>query len=112
MGACNFSITVYGKDTDDAYKRAVKNSIKYRGDDPYNGTISTTRGVKLVEPPAKYGTKAFYEWEDKQLDKLSKWGHCISVEIKGSKTKSLKKDFGLAGKRGIKFFYMFGWAAE
>jgi len=112
MGACNFSITTYGKNVNDAYERAVKDSIKYCGDDPYNGTISTTSGVRLKKDHPKYGTKAYYEWEEKRLDDLNKRGVCEAVELTGVTAKRMKESFGVKGKKGIKIFYMFGWAAE
>lgn len=112
MGACNFSVTTYGKTVDEAYETAVKNSIKYRGDDPYNGTISTTTGVRLKKDHPKYGTKAYYVWEEKRLDHLNKWDICEAVELTGVAAKKMKESFGLKGKRGIKFYVMFGWAAE
>jgi hypothetical protein len=114
MGACNFGTTSIGKfkDAREAYDTACKEAVEYSGHrDGYNGTISTTRGFKLITTAPKFGTKAFQEWEDKQLDTLQKYGHCIAIEITGKIFNEMKKrDF--SGKKGIKAFYFFGWAAE
>jgi len=63
-----------------------------------------------VDSP-RYGTKAFRQWRDKLLDKMSK-RECICIEIKGSKLKQIKERKGLKGKRGYRAFYFFGWCAE
>lgn len=115
MGSCNFGNIVVGKFNNevDAYRNAVKEAIDYAGHrDGYNGTISTTNGVKLDLTAPKYGTKAWNKYEDKKLETLSKWGHCIAVEIKGKIANDIKTRKGYAGKRGIKVYYFFGWAAE
>lgn len=52
MGACNFETEAYGTTAAQAYSRAVEDALHYSGHDPYNGTISTTSGVREVRLPA------------------------------------------------------------
>ena len=42
---------------------------------------------------------------------LKKWGPAMCKEIKGKHAKEHKERLGLKGKRGIKVFHFFGWAA-
>lgn len=117
MGATTFYETSFGKDVHDAYRNAVEEALYERGHDSYNGTISTTSGVRLFkkgEHP-RYGTKAFEKWVDKMTSEegarygVDKWGSAGAVEI--PRARMLKKHPNLKGKR-IKQFYLFGWAAE
>lgn len=113
MGAHNFSDSVIGKfDASGAYEQAVEDALYQYGHDPYNGTISTTNGFRLLTDHPRVGTKAFYKWEEKMLDGMGKWGPCCAVEIKGAALKRWKERAGLKGKRGIRGFYFFGWAAS
>lgn len=115
MGATNFGTIQIGRfnSFQDAYSKAVDEARSYYGDqDGYNGSISTTRGAKLATDSPKYNTKSFIKYEDKKLETLQKYGHCLAVEIKGKDLNILKKQRGLQGKKGIKAFYFFGWAAE
>jgi len=49
MGAHTFSLHVNGDMTaQEAYSMAVEDAIYEHGNDSYNGTISTTRGFKIL----------------------------------------------------------------
>jgi hypothetical protein len=101
------------KNENEAYRKAVQEALDYYGhQDGYNGTISTSCGVKLDSSAPKFGTKAWEKYEDMMLEKLQKRGHCIAVEVKGKTANEIKVKRGFAGKRGIKVYYFFGWAAE
>ena len=116
MGSTNFSEIQIGKYSNErqAYDDACKEAEEYYGhQEGYNGTISTTSGVKnLTNQAPKYGTQAFRKWEVNMLnDCLEKYGPCIAIEIKGKALVNLKKKNKLVGKKGIKAFYFFGWAS-
>jgi hypothetical protein len=51
MGAHSFTTVEFGRDIRDAYRRACDRAEYDFGHDPYNGTISTTRGVREFELP-------------------------------------------------------------
>lgn len=112
MGACNFGQTEVGKykNANEAYRAAREEALYDEGHDPYNGTISTCTSLREARNAPRYGTKAFQEFEDKRLDDMSK-RDCEFVEIKGAELQKLKGS-RYKGKRGIKAFYFFGWAAE
>lgn len=113
MGAHDFSQSVIGKNTpQEAYRQAVDDALYEEGHSPYNGTISTTRGFRLLTDHPRPGTKAFYKWEEERLNELEKWSHCYAIEIKGAALKRWKERCGYKGKRGIRGFYFFGWAAS
>ena len=116
MGASNFETIFVGKAKDHrgAYKKACEESIDYYGhQDGYNGTISTTSGVRLTVDAPRYGTKAFNKFLDKIWDRTQKWGSCEAIEIKGKALADLKnRNPELKGKKGVKAFIFVGWAAE
>jgi hypothetical protein len=54
MGACDFMVTITGKDAADAYRKACQDAeAEYGHQDGYNGTISTTSGFSMVRTSAK-----------------------------------------------------------
>ena len=111
MGATNFSTTKVAKTPKEAYKKAVKGAEYEHGHDGYNGTISTTEGYYFFDEHPRWGTKKFDDWEYDMLDTLEKWGPAGCVEITGKAAKEIKEVNGLKGKRGLKVWYFFGWAA-
>ena len=115
MGACDFSVTKIAKTPREAYKEAVEGALYEHGNDGYNGTISTTEGYYYFDEHPRWGTKKFDDWENKILSRdngpVQKWRACGCVEIKGKAAKEIKEVNGLKGKRGLKVWYFFGWAA-
>jgi hypothetical protein len=112
MGSQTFSTSAIGKfDASGAYNQAVEDAHFQYGHDPYNGTISTTNGFTLRTDAPRYGTKAFWKWEDKILETSGK-RECFAVEIKGKTLNTLKERSGYKGKHGIRAFYFFGWGAS
>ena len=115
MGATNFGITKVAKTPKAAYNEAVEGAEYEHGHDGYNGTISTTDDYYFFDEHPRWGTIAFDKWEEKILDnnnsQVQKWGLAGCVEIKGKAAKEIKEVNGLKGKRGLKVWYFFGWAA-
>ena len=116
MGATNFAITKVTKTPREAYKKAVEGALYEHGHDGYNGTISTTDSYYFFNEHPRWGTKKFDDWENKILSRehgpIQKWGACGCVEITGKAAKEIKEVNGLKGKRGLKVWYFFGWAAS
>jgi hypothetical protein len=120
MGSTNFGNVVIGKYTPaEAYRKLCDDALYYNGHDSYNGTISTTRGfTNLTERAPRYGTKAFHKWEDDVLNhekfSVEKWGSAGFVEISPNTStfKQMKERYGLKGRKGVRAYYFFGWAAE
>lgn len=85
MGASNFTDTVYGiDDLAKAYNEARDSATYEYGYDPYNGTISTTNGVRLSPLNKAAPTREdLIDWRavDKRTDQLSKWEHCEAIRI-------------------------------
>ena len=113
MGATTFSnLEIVKGNASDAYNQACDEMNDYNGhQEGYSGDIQTTDGFYMARNAPRYGTKAFNNWEDKELDKIDKWGSCCCVEITGANLKRLKERRGLKGKKGYRAFYFFGWGA-
>tara|TARA_R110002153_G_scaffold38297_9_gene111337 strand:+ start:5381 stop:5722 length:342 start_codon:yes stop_codon:yes gene_type:complete len=113
MGACTFETTEIGryKNANEAYSEAVEEAFYEEGHDSYNGTISTTDGFRELDTHHRYGSKAWNIWVEKLLDQLDK-RDCVCYEIKGTALKKMKERRGYKGKRNVKAYYFFGWAAE
>ena len=90
MGEINFIGVVRGCDSpEDAYKEAVQQALYDCGHDPYNGTISTTRGFKFLGEIEK---NAVRDYIDQHTDDFDKWDKCGCIKT--------EKDY-----------IFFGWAA-
>ena len=113
MGATNFGNLAFGKykNASEAYDDLVSEALYESGHDSYNGTISTTEYFTIRNDNPRYGTKAFDKWENKMLNVAEKWGDCICIEITGAILKRMKENRGYKGKKGIRAYYFFGWAA-
>lgn len=87
MGAHDFTHVVRGiKDASAAYDHAVKEALHEHGQDPYNGTISTTNGCTRIPGPAlslRRAEKRAYEIIDQEMDKyaISKWGNAGAIPL-------------------------------
>ena len=113
MGACTFSNLVVAKgNASVAYREICEEMNDYNGhQEGYSGDIQTTHGFRMRSDNPRYGTKAFDQWEDKRLDKLNK-RDCECVEITGAVATRIKNKHGYKGRKGIRVFYFYGWAAE
>jgi hypothetical protein len=120
MGAHNFSDTIMIKgNQSDAYNSLHEDALHEYGHDSYNGTISTTNRYRdLTSEAPRYGTKAFEKFEDKVLENnqygIEKWGNCACIEISKNTAlfKKMKARSRFKGKKGVRYFYFFGWAAS
>lgn len=81
MGSSSFSDVWRGTGTvEEAYQELVSQALVEYGHDGYNGTISTTRGVRLV--PGKPTNLADAETlAETRIDKLSKWDVCEAIPL-------------------------------
>ena len=113
MGACTFSNLVVVKgNASEAYRDICEEMNDYNGhQEGYSGDIQTTHGFRMRSDNPRYGTKAFDQWEDKRLDILVK-RDCECVEITGAVATRIKNRRGYKGRKGIRVFYFYGWAAE
>lgn len=71
MGSHDFYQSAHGASASEAYRKAVDMAIWHSGHDPYNGTISTTDGIRMVPPDVPIDEK-----EDWCLENTDKWGAC------------------------------------
>jgi hypothetical protein len=112
MGAQVFEILTVGrfKSASEAYSYECEEAEYDDGHDPYNGTISTTNGCYKRREFPRYGTRKFDSWVGKEIDSMDK-RECRFVELEGAALKKAKERRGYKGKKGIKAFYFYGWAA-
>lgn len=81
MGAHTFYNEYYGTlSVRDAYNDLVQEALHESGHDPYNGTISTTSGVKLVGVEPMTLEKA-NKLAGERIMNLSKWEHCEAIPL-------------------------------
>lgn len=90
MGACSFHTTSYGKSISEAYSNAVADAVSEYGTDAYNGTISTTNGVRDMTSEFKRSGKSLNEFINDNIDKFNKWGACGGICIEEPKTNTNK----------------------
>jgi hypothetical protein len=79
MGACSFTTSSYGKSMSEAYNNAVEDATHEYGNDAYNGTISTTRGVRDVTAEFKRSGLGINEFINKNIEKCEKWGSAWGI---------------------------------
>lgn len=114
MGAHTFQTTMGGKNmtAGEAYTEACKGAEWEDGHDSYNGTISTTSGHRMIE----CGRRSINALIDSVLDDedspIQKWGPAGCIELKRARLRDWKKANGFLGKRDIRAFVFFGWAAS
>ena len=113
MGACTFGVLKVGryKNASEAYVDAVEEAQWEDGHDGYNGTISTTHGFRMVKTKHRFNNKSFDKWEEEMLENLDK-RDCVCYELTNTALKTAKERRGYKGKKNIKAYYFFGWAAE
>lgn len=88
MGSHTFETTIYGYDhtpdgMENAYRHAVEDALYEDGHDGYNGTISTTEGVRRSSAHPDPVGEAQVDWDQisKLQDRLSKWDVCEAVPV-------------------------------
>ena len=108
MGACTFTNYYVGKlNIQDAYKQLCENARIEYGQDPYNGTISTT---DLIGCREQLPREDFLESINRDLENMNKW-ECKCIVLKGVSEKRIKSSYPLKGKRGINVYVFYGWAS-
>lgn len=81
MGSHDFGNIYRGTGTvEEAYRDVVDEALSMHGHDPYNGTISTTSGVRLV-PVKPMNLADAEELASSRIDKLSKWDTCEAIPL-------------------------------
>jgi hypothetical protein len=65
---------------DRAYKAMVEEAL-IEDDDPYNGSISTTNGVKLMTDKLMTADEAD-AWSDVHMDDVEKWEEAGAIPLK------------------------------
>lgn len=90
MGACSFTTSAYGKSIQEAYNNAVEDATHEYGNDAYNGTISTTRGVRDVTAEFKRSGKSLNQYINDNIDNFNKWGACGGICVEEPKTNKNK----------------------
>jgi len=83
MGSTNFENVYYGDSTmADAYRELCEQATREYGDDPYNGTIATTNGVRLlVDTPMS--ELAAFRLAGAHLDEFTKGEACGAIPLVG-----------------------------
>lgn len=81
MGAIVINLRSVGNSMREAYDNAVEDAIYENGNDPYNGTISTTRGFIDLTKEFKKSNLDIYEFSDKLYEdsRLQKWGDAVGI---------------------------------
>ena len=100
MGACNFIEFKVAKTKEDAFVALVREAIHEFGEDPYNGTISTT---DLSRKPAKVIQKTWGPRAEKKAFEIAK------ADNWGEKWEARVIDCGKT--KGGRMWAFYGWAA-
>lgn len=102
MGAQSFIQRSKGNSVIDAYSKACKDAIDQYGNDTYNGTISTTGGVKDETAEWKRSKLSAYEYAEKRLEDTGKYHGAIGIcerspVINTNKIRSVVKNAPIKG---------------
>jgi len=90
MGATTFELSYRAKSLREAYNNAVSEARDEYGNDSYNGTISTTSGVKDLTNAFKRSKLSVQDFVNKNIDNADKWGDALGFCIKEPKGNSNK----------------------
>lgn len=92
MGSTTFYERKIAASMKDAYNNAIEDATDEYGNDPYNGTISTTNGFVDVTEKFKKSKKKlndFIEAAEDIMDKRDCWGICtVEPKLNSNKIKS------------------------
>ncbi|MCL4414052.1 MAG: hypothetical protein M1522_04775 [Actinobacteria bacterium] len=80
MGSCDFVHYQRGADAKSAYSDAVSQALSEYGSDPYNGTISTTRGFQIVSATPML-MQAAERYAREHAGEFSKWESCGAIPV-------------------------------
>ena len=90
MGATTFVERTRAYSMREAYNQLVEDAVYERGNDSYNGTISTTQGFVDKTADWKKSKLDIREFIDKEIENTSKWGPAWGVCITEPKENKLK----------------------
>lgn len=81
MGATLIETNSRGASMREAYNLAVEDAVYETGNDPYNGTISTTNGVIDITKEFRASGKSLADYADYlyENNKLQKWGPAAGI---------------------------------
>lgn len=101
MGATNLEQVIYTTaPAREAYERLVDEAISEYGNDPYNGTISTSGGYRIHGNHAMTEAEA-YKVAEQRLSSLNKWEAFEAIALvdpKTIKTRRVTRTFKITGK--------------
>lgn len=89
MGGIDFRTRSRGKSVRDAYTSARSEAEFEHGNDPYNGTISTTQGYKDVTDEYRKSGKTIEDFMEAKLENCPKW-QCYAICTKEPVENELK----------------------
>lgn len=115
MGATTFQNSMGGPKMNAAlaYRTLCDAAIDFNGSDSYNGTISTTSGFRMVEKTGRKFQATIDAILDNENSDIDKWGPAGCIELTGAELQRWKKhNPGVKGRRNVRAFIFFGWAAE
>jgi len=82
MGSQGFSEVIYTTDSlRDAYRSLVLDAKAMHGNNPYNGTISTTEGVQLHNTNGPVLFQEAQRIADQRMEHLSKWENAEAIQL-------------------------------
>lgn len=91
MGACTFQHKTSSRSMNDAYQDLFDESVYENGHDSYNGTISTTSGIRDVTNMFKRSKLSLDKFiHTIGLEETQKWGDAWGIEIKKPRLKKIK----------------------
>ena len=112
MGAASFTNEWVGKGTpQEAFRELWEQAVVEYGRDPYNGTISTTSLVKVLELPPRKNLDKFIDdlWATNKNGKRE----TICIEVKGTILKNLLlHKYGVQSRKGYRGYIFVGLAAS
>lgn len=133
MGATNFDHASFGKDADEAFRKAVDEAAWENGHGGYTGTIAEKTEFQMVKVPSgrkslrnlmreadrvNYGDMKIEQVQEKYRRAVTainfinndKWGPAGCIELTGKEAREYRDRHGLKGKRGGVYLF-FGLAS-
>ena len=91
MGSQSFTTYARGKNTNDAYNRAVEDAIEeYGHQDGYSGQINSSAGCRDITKEFRAGKKSLNQFINEQMDKLTKFDGARAICIEEPKANNNK----------------------
>lgn len=90
MGATSFEMKSSAMSLREAYTNEVEQARAEYGNDSYNGTISTTRGIVDKTSEFRRSLLTINEFVSKTINEADKWGNCFGICIREPKLNTNK----------------------